>query len=951
MRERRSHRRLLGLVLAAAGAILGGIALTGGELGGSVARRGGEPGAPRAESGADAVELGRLGDAAERAGVAPAIGDATATTAAAPKSARSLAVRFVDAQTGAPLPEHPYVVFGEQGRLHLLDAGRADGEGRVVLAGIEDDVAVVEALRAPPRAATARAVWLAGGAVGRVDVPVGRGSRVTGRVVDDTGEPVAGVDVRLEHAERGWSQPDEVRVEPLRAGFADAATTDERGEYAFDAVASRAEGVWLVDGESRPERWLPVRIWAECGERRRETVSVQAGAARDARAPDIVLSRPRRLAGVVLDAGGVPLAGARVRARSSWATRAFEGMWPAQSAPPGAEGVTDGLGRFEVEPRLAPRELSVEDPGGWLEVFPVEDPGSGGAVRDLVLRLTARARLAVDAVDAQGGRLAIPDEMPTGPRLVGDLSTRIMYRSAQLRVGLADGSWRSFVAAPSRDGLFRVTLPEAPADVRELELELWDLGAARAPVAPRHAVGETLRVEVVPFPSIVVELVAPSGVELGDARLEVRACALDPGTAARQVLRPDFWHGWSCCGMGSSFSLSSRDLPKPLAMPVRDERPFLVAVIRPLASPADPPARHALFGPYLPGEGVHRLELPPDLLAPVPEGEVAGPVAADEPAKRAPPPTSPEDPIGGRDDAGEVALVVLDASTGARIEGERLRLEERGGQRRELWRTPATSDGGPDVAAVPAGSWVVEVRRREFLHARLDADLAPGARVDLGIVSLDPLPVLIGRLREADGRIPHGTVQVAARFAHDVGGDDPGSLFPPDDDDRRVARTWLTPKGELRLAVAMSQGVVRDVVLDVQASADGLHPRLQRVVVPAWRPGVPEEIELAPWTRVAVRVHGIPPERSRAELHVVAGFADRHGDGAEAAEDPPAEDGARTFRLLLGPGRYLIAGAGAFDGFPPVEVEIERGREELALDVDAMDVAQAEARARELLGD
>lgn len=552
---------------------------------------------------------------------------ARASGAGPASPSRSLALRFVDGETGAPLAGQPYAVLGEQGEQHLLHAGRADGDGRVRLAGIADDLVVVEALRAPPFAPSARAVWLAGDDPGEVEVAVGRGSRVTGRVVDDGGEPVAGVAVALDHGRRGWSPAESAWLGPLAAGLADRAVSDERGEYAFEAVASRPAGVWLIGGESRPERQLPVSVAVDLGEGQRELAYLHAGALADARAPDLVVPRPRRIAGVVLDEDGEPLPGARVRARIL--LRGLEDdVWRVRPSPaaPGAEAIADERGRFALAPRFEPRELTVEHPRRGAEAFPFRAPAPGGERSDVELRLARRVHLVVEALLADGARFVPPEGAEPGPYLWSK-RFRLPPRAAKLTVLFADGTAQTLDAPAGSDGLFRAALPEAPAAVEELVVELEGFRPARAAVPPSATRGEPLAVTVEPLPVIRVDLVLPGGAPPGSAALRLQACGRSYAELVARLEGP--WHDLGCCGSGSMLRRTAGAFAGERAFPVEtnglyhlvivgppEEREGLAGLADRVASElgaAERPGPYAVFGPFRPGDEVHRIEVPAEL--------------------------------------------------------------------------------------------------------------------------------------------------------------------------------------------------------------------------------------------------------------------------------------------------------------------------------------------------
>ncbi len=935
-------RPVLVLVAVLALATLLGIATTGGGTRGEPAFLPAESGAADHEVDADGGSATPLATPSARSATDAASAQGEVIPA---RSQRSLALSFVDAASGAPIPELPFALIGESPRLHLVATGVADAEGRAEIDDIVEDLVMVETVRAPPFAVTAQAVWLAGARRGDATVRVMRGSRVVGRVVDDAGNPIAGIDVSLAHANRGWNAAEQAELAPFAPALAPQAVTDERGEYAFEAVASRADGVWLVDGESRPERWLPAHVKAQVQEGRLTGIDVHAGAEREVRAPDLVLDRLRRLQGVVVDTNGNAAVGALVRASAIFAraANADRALWSEPSpVSPERESVTDALGQFQLAVRFGVKELRVVRADGAYEDFEVEDPGSGGARDDLELRLSIRTLLAIELVDTDGARVHVPWETARKqPRNVTELD--LPPRAAKVLVGLADDSWRTFQVPPDADGLYRVAFDAPPEDARELSVQVVGWAPARVVVPRGHTAGEPLAVELRAYPRIVVELTAPEGIEVGDQWVYVRACSLDSAEQLDQVQRSFlFFWGKRCCGLGAVHGANARELLGLAALPVLEDRPFYVLVIR-LLHVDDAWEQHTLFGPFLPGDAVHRLELgakllePDSVLANRAEREVDPPP---DPHKLPPPPS---DPGGAAEDDGDVALAIVDALTGDPIEDAGLRLEEVGGKERELWRRVSGGRKGElATVRVPPGEWKAATRAggyRDSPERRLA--IAPGTRMELGVVSLAPLPVLRGRVREDDGRAPPKGTRVTAHFDFDVR-DDPALRYFGQEGLRRTAETSVAADGSFAFALDLPRAVLSEVPLDVFVYSESEAIRYQRVSVRAWSEGEVAEIRLAPWTSVVICLHGIPSEERRTDLEVGAGYLDPPREFIQAAEDPPADDGTRTFRMYLGPGKYLFAGGGLLHGFAPLERELEPGRDELRLDVDAVDIAELE---------
>lgn len=208
--------------------------------------------------------------------------------------------------------------------------------------------------------------------------------RISGRVLDETGRPIAGArispgdpgDVWAARAQR-WSEDPCHKADPLEE------TTDAAGRFAFDLLEP-----------GKPE--LRVRAPGYL----LETRKVPQG--RTATGIDIVLHRGATVAGRVFAADGSPAAGARVYATQEGGA---------------AETVTDAQGRYRLE--------AVEP--GWRELW-ADHPDLGEARRRLELASgTRRLDLNLDGrgEPAIAGRVVGPDGEPlAGVRVQhGDFST------------------------------------------------------------------------------------------------------------------------------------------------------------------------------------------------------------------------------------------------------------------------------------------------------------------------------------------------------------------------------------------------------------------------------------------------------------------------------------------------------------------------------------------------
>ena len=376
--------------------------------------------------------------------------DSGAAAASARMGSGSLSLTFIDDATGTPIPELRFAVFVEQPALALIELGTSDARGRARIVGLEHDLVLIETLRAPPHATSIAAAWLADDPQQSLELRVGLGGSVSGRVVDDTGVPVDGAGVMLFDTSRVaafWSKDagPSARV---------ATRTDDAGAFLFEAMKSSGDGVWLIDGEARPESWRKLNVTAED---QSEWQYVQVGDGQDVRVRDFVVERRRVYAGVVLDAEGVFLPGALVSA-DAWRLEAWTG--PSLSGPGqsgfevgDSETLTDASGAFELQVAGGVRRLAVWAPSLVPEPFGVPALDPAGRAEGLVLRLSRRAVLEIELVDEAGERIAgLPAALADHSTTVHAFSG-VRWNKVRFDFLLTDGSWERVSRAPQGDGL------------------------------------------------------------------------------------------------------------------------------------------------------------------------------------------------------------------------------------------------------------------------------------------------------------------------------------------------------------------------------------------------------------------------------------------------------------------------------------------------------------------
>ena len=157
--------------------------------------------------------------------------------------AGTLRIRVLDEQTRAPVPDLQFVVYRERGGPKVLATGTTDKDGRAELPEIEANTVIVRTQRRPPYAEQTNAVWLKSGATKDLELLVGPGSAITGRVIDDLGRPVEGAELyhfhytwAFENLSRGAREPE------ARSGSDGLATFNHHGRFEGGVLADECSG-------------------------------------------------------------------------------------------------------------------------------------------------------------------------------------------------------------------------------------------------------------------------------------------------------------------------------------------------------------------------------------------------------------------------------------------------------------------------------------------------------------------------------------------------------------------------------------------------------------------------------------------------------------------------------------------------------------------------------------
>lgn len=850
---------------------------------------------------------------------------------AAPGTA-TLEFRLIDAASGNPLPDHPYRVLTERGGFAILAEGRTDGSGCAIHDGLVENLYSVETQRHPPHAPATGLVWVSDAERTRLEVTVGHGGSVHGRVINDQGEPLEGVPISLDPATRGRRRGHDRAIERTAVTH-----TDEEGRYRIDAVRSTPEGLWLDGDGFSAERWTAVGITAALGgEVKGGRIHVRDGEV--ARLQDLVIPRGALWHGRVLDHDGTPIVGALVSSRyERHRTSGLEGYPNAAStieswnSLPGSpifklhtpeEGLSDTSGYFSIQgsgPGFA-AALTVRAPDGRQEHFraitgeipPLE---FGATSKDLILVVRHELHRRIEFRDPWGQtidvRLALDD--CRGARM---FSRDEDWRRCQAQLVRVDGSWAEAEFTVDRDSGTRGAWNAHAIPGEAAAVLLWipgfrlceiELNADTKPEDPLEAILE-------PWDRMEFELRDSDRVleTLGPVDIDL--------ILASSSLEQDLPRSY----LGSIRTLSLSKSVQGTRMVAQAPGVYWLR-----AQSTRVEGSVCEFGPFSTGSSPTPIQLDGAFLRScLPEsGETR-----QEPPVEPPPSTAPV-----AEPSARIQLRAIDAGSGEVLPTFRLRVTD----------TPEGDGNYDKISTTIHGSMVVRVPPGKlwwsaFRSGFEDSEAVPvlvdeGETVDLGVVELEPLPRWRGRLLDAEEGAVEGR---AVLDAFEAGGSR-----------RVVIRSDIeggfefigTPPDEILLQIRHDVGLRDRSVFGIQE----LRVRPQR--------GQHEQtVTMAPWRIVELRIHGHDPRHREAEVSVSVDWLDLTPAPSAMAnrfdEDPSLDgsdevmgepvlprirdhsfkvlstsDGTRVFHFASAPGPVRVSVASPFLEFEDHEFEVSTG--------------------------
>jgi hypothetical protein len=835
-----------------------------------------------------------------------------------------LRLAFVGDPEGAPVADLPFVVRQERGESKDLARGSSDAQGRAEVRDLDENVILVETPRHPPYAKKIEACWLEKGRMKNLVVHLDGGARVSGRVIDDLGKPVEGADLLLD-SDLGFGKARKSAIEAESV----TAHTGADGRFTLDHVADTPNGIWVIDGEERPERWIPAAIFVRKGP---YAVNAQA----DVKPGDIVdigdviFARLAKAAGVVLDGEGRPVKGALVSARGDRFTAHEHDFHPssmdAQLRPRIGESSTGDDGKFELdlgEPRTF---LAVWTPYGQRQVFELPKLEPGERKDDLELRLEAITMLKVELVDEHGQRIkgAGPAARDRNLLVFGDRNFLGVPDRASIGLDLDDGSRETSGAVADADGLFRFDWKFPVSRARGVQLWMAGYEPFRARYESGVPSGSRLTCTLKETLPLRIRLRRSSPPPDGDAaslqpvQLWAQICLAAP--EQRKRLR-EGGNELRCCGLGAGIHFEWRGEEHAFTFPASGGRPFwfyLVGFDRGLVDLAS-------FGPFEPGEQVHDVEADPEKLR----------AGTDAIATR----KAPTDVKGPGDGTkyGTISFRIVDGKSGEPVPRGSANGEATDDEAKKApfgW-AEADDSGRAMKRSFPAGSWTITFRGRGYrAMARTGVLVRAYEETDLGTVALDPTPGLRGRLLDADGEpVPAETwVQLRSRSATD-----PEELpeAATDEEGRFIVRGELPESPMLEV--------------NENSQEHGFGHLAQRLPASGWGTDDEKVFRLGRWERVEVRLGGAAIDPPGSSLHISAcpavggptATCDHRGtiapghvpmlEGVEVVGDPAH----RVYRFRMTPGRYQIFGTGLLHEVPVQNIEVKDSSDVQGFDLDS----------------
>ncbi len=843
----------------------------------------------------------------------------------------SISVRVMDDATNEPVEGILLTLLSERPRTKSFGEAVSDRNGRASFFGLAENMYLVRSMRRLPYAEGLAAVWLPNGQHEDVVLRLGTGGSLTGRVVDDSGAPLEGVPVLANPGRTvayGWNNlaPERIAMEKR-----DAPLSDESGRFRLDGVRCEAQGIWIVEGELRAERFEKATVSAQLqGGSGRCDAFVKDGEVVDV--GDLVIARLRTWRGRVINEQGAsvphaflgsylrdPFFGGRL-APERWAALALAPGQPGFELEDG-ESFADDAGRFEVSFRRRGGGVVLQSGSGERTRASLPNLEPGEIAEDVELVLESRTRLRIALFDSADQEIlgAHPDVLRQ------ELSFQNMYgyerevwfRLSSLATVDDPMTWDTQRAPPTSEGIYEPVFKLESSEMGELLVSVPGYRRGRLS-DPGGAIDEKVRIDLEELPSVrlsiqisrdwPVERVSELEREL---LLVVSRFSPDANPSREDGSVPQLQ-------LGSLRSLSVGLEPTEARMFVREPGEYWVYLQPKLSWNELDLEGLVTFGPYASDETrVDSLVLPVDLLERLIE-QKAEEIEAPE---KLPPPSGllPGEEVTLQEPEeillvdGVVRAYLENSATGAPATSARVRLQAADHATRKLYPKGEEGPGHVESDRVGPGSWQPEVKSQDFeFWNGAEFDLPPGGVVDLGTIYLVPHPRIVGRLLESDGSpVPENTILAVGSISGDAGGaawtEADGSFDLPANAGERVHyETWSNSGGSFG---SRSIGQFRCLRL---SELEG-------------------DVYLDPWRDVEFVVKGLLDSESFLPIQLsLESMSCQDASHLEATVGGPPSigpqlDGERIFRSRMGTGAYRLSSTSASLGVEETVVEVVAG--------------------------
>lgn len=846
----------------------------------------------------------------------------------------TVTLTVVDAASDAPLSDLPFLCWSERPQVHVYARGVTDAKGQAELANLPEDVVIFETGRRPPNANTIFATWLRNGSHREVTMRVGRGGRILGRVVDDLGHPLEGVEVTFDPRpgqesmafSKSLIEESSVIAERFKRRRDLIAKSGPDGRFEADALLSRYSAIWIKHGAPDPRNELPIAVWLKWRQLRHDLqVKVEDGATSDV--GDVAIPRSRIFAGHVVDKDGTPVAEALVSARWSRANMlrmrsadplsaarrselrelsdydGFDGTaWPGEAdfALGDEEALTANDGGFELD-MTASGMVAVATRDGRFQTFQMPDGAPGTRTDGVELRLKNQTLLALD-VTQDGGRAFEP---------------RHQRDWIQVTAIAADGSEFGGESHSGGAGQFESRWYELPNDrIVALAVDLSGYERWRSPWHPPTSGREALAVDLVSRSRLPIKL----RFELHDPKeraslrkrsIQAVACLLPPERALASKER-------ARCGLDAEGWINFG--PKAdVDLAVANGREWHVYVYGPFVADSNQfEWIHA--GAFVPGDERHEIELPPVSLSWVAEQARLEQEWQKKSGER----------ISADWRLASVRVNAIDARSGAPI--AKPHVSVRTSPDPNSWSGFSGDDsGGVFKIRVLSGHHAAKVGADGYRDsAEMEYTVEPGATADLGTVALEPMPHYAFDLVDVGGAPAAGRYSVSVYFSEVkrplFGGVDARAVAL--DGSRFELRAELPD----RFFLAVGQ----------ETDEKGVATRAawtQRYELERWNPEETPKIVLHRWhaTTLAVDLTAISADLRGAAFGLTLAREPAVGDRAPYSVSESHDAGADEHRylLVLPTGRYLIRGGNGLFSIPDTPFELTDEQDDVSLKIAA----------------